>query len=303
MNSPEHPMTPQPTNPVTNRAAACRSPLPPLKRRDIRFDFAGVLPCDWHPSGRHVTHFFNALSLLFPNDEKFFIECVIRYLDRVGDPRLVEDVKGFTGQEATHGREHRVYNALLAQAGYDVERLVIKAEASNDAARRWLPPLGRLACTVAGEHIVATLADALLSDDRVLAGADPRMASLWCWHAMEETEHKAVAFDVYRAASGGGLRGYCVRSFLMLVVTAHVLARTLHNYVSLLRHDGLHRDWRGWRSACKFLWISPGPLRRSVGLWLWYFLPGFHPWRHDNRRYVERWNAAYAATGQPPAVI
>ena len=67
---------------------------------------------------------------------------------------------------------------------------------------RWseenLSPLARLAATVALEHLTAILAAALL-DGRSgsLAGADPRVAELWRWHAVEETEHKSVAFDVY----------------------------------------------------------------------------------------------------------
>ena len=36
----------------------------------------------------------------------------------------------------------------------------------------------------------------------IFHSADPAMAKLWRWHALEETEHKAVAFDVFQQVSG-----------------------------------------------------------------------------------------------------
>jgi predicted metal-dependent hydrolase len=42
-------------------------------------------------------------------------------------------------------------------------------------------------------------------------------------------------------------------------------------------------------------------MRRIVRPWLAYFRPDFHPWQQDNLDHVERWKAAYAATGAAPA--
>jgi predicted metal-dependent hydrolase len=168
-----------------------------------------------------------------------------------------------------------------------------------DHARRFLPAEGRLAVTIALEHFTAIMADALLTDDRVLQDADPRMAALWRWHAIEETEHKAVAYDVYRAVMPG-LRGYLMRCVIMFNTTILFWARTLMNYFHFTRRDGIGF----WRAAWAFLrngFIDPGPLRRIQLPYLAYYLPGFHPWKHDNRELVRRWKTAYAAGGAPPA--
>jgi len=44
-----------------------------------------------------VTHFFNALSLLFPAGERFFMDSVRNYRDRIDDPLLKQQVVGLVG--------------------------------------------------------------------------------------------------------------------------------------------------------------------------------------------------------------
>lgn len=270
-----------------------------IAQRDIHFDLAGCDMRRWCADDVCRTHFFSAMSVLFPEGEKFFIESVRHFRDLITDPQQLEDVRGFIGQEAMHGREHLAYNAALGKAGYDIARLEGRVVKQLGFTRRMLPPKGRLAVTIALEHFTAIMADVLLSDPRVLEGADPRMAALWRWHAIEETEHKAVAFDVYRAVAPG-LRGWLLRCLIMLSTTAIFWAHTLLNYFHFTRRDGIGF----WRAAWRFLWngfVDPGPLRRIQLPWLSYFRPGFHPWNHDNRRHVDRWKAAYAAAGRPPA--
>ena len=35
-----------------------------------------------------------------------------------------------------------------------------------------------------------------------------------------------------------------------------------------------------------FAWIRPGMLRRILGAWIAFFLPGFHPWNEDDRKLI-----------------
>ncbi|MGH8540879.1 MAG: metal-dependent hydrolase, partial [Stenotrophobium sp.] len=282
---------------VTVTRIPSRIPLP--VRRDLRFDLPAARIGDWHGSGAHVAHFFNALSIFFPAGERFFIHSVRHYRDRVTDPELQKAITAFIGQEAMHGREHEQYNELLAQAGLPIQRMEGRVNKILEWGKKKLPAISQLSATIALEHFTAIMADVLLSDPRVLEGADPRMAALWRWHAIEETEHKAVAFDVYRAVAPG-LRGWLLRCLIMLSTTAIFWAHTLLNYFHFTRRDGIGF----WRAAWRFLWngfVDPGPLRRIQLPWLSYFRPGFHPWNHDNRRHVDRWKAAYAAAGRPPA--
>lgn len=274
---------------------AATRPAAAIERRDIAFGLEGVDLRQWHARGLHASQFFNALSLFFPEGEKFFIDSLRHYRDRIDDPKLLEDIRGFIGQEAMHGREHRVYNAKLAAAGYDAALLESRAVALLEFARKNLKPVHRLAATIALEHFTAILADVVLRDERVLEGADPAMAELWRWHALEETEHKAVAYDVYTKVTGGSLRGYLLRSTVMLTTTARFLSQTARTHYHLIRQDGRQRDLRGWLALADVLWGRPGVLRQIALPWLDYFRPGFHPWQHDNRARLARWQPGYAA--------
>ena len=124
---------------------------------------------------------------------------------------------------------------------------------------------------------------------------------MWRWHAIEETEHKAVAYDVYREVVGDDWRAYLRRVLVMLVVTVGFWSDVARFHFRLVRADGGAGDFRGWWRLFRFQWITPGGMRRIWRLWLEYFRPGFHPWQLDNREYVEAWKAAYAAAGVAPA--
>jgi predicted metal-dependent hydrolase len=273
----------------------------PVTRRDIRFDLDGSDVGGWHPAGRHVAHFFNALSVFFPEGEAFFIDSVLHYRDGIRSPRLAADVKGFIGQEGMHSREHRRYNRALVAAGLPVKELEARLGRHLEQVRARLSPEEALGVTIALEHFTAILADALLSDDRVLDSADPRLAAVWRWHAIEETEHKAVAFDVFEQVMGSDWRAYGVRARTMIGATLVFWFLVFRYHFALVRADGGAGDLRGWWRLFRFLWISPGGLRRIVRPWLSYFRRDFHPWQHDNLGHVERWKAAYAATGAAPA--
>jgi predicted metal-dependent hydrolase len=276
------------------------SPDTPIEQRDIHFDLTGCDVSRWHARGMQVSHLFNALSQFFPEGEKFFIESVRHYKDRIADPVLQRQVQGFIGQEAMHGREHRAYNQALAAAGYPVAELEQRVIRELAFARKVWGPKGRLASTIALEHLTAILADQVLNEPRVLAGSDPRMTAIWRWHAVEETEHKAVAFDVYRSVVGGGLAAYLLRVFTLVTSTLRFYWFALSFHHVLLRHDRGPREPGSARALLGFLFVDPGVWRRIFPAWCGYFRPGFHPWQRDNRAAVETWKAALAANGAPP---
>lgn len=180
---------PTPEGPARRRPIPVRAPRFALER-------AGV-PRAWLGGSVLSTHVVNALSLLFPEGERFFIRAVKAHLAEIEDDRgLRERVRGFFGQEGRHGHEHDRLNELLAEHGYDVERFL--------RFYHWLgyaiiepatPPTLRLSTTVALEHMTATLAEVALTT-RVLDDAHPEVRRLLFWHAAEEIEHRAVAFDV-----------------------------------------------------------------------------------------------------------
>ncbi len=265
---------------------------PSVQQRDIHFDLSETRLCDWHGGGPHVSLFFNALSPFFPEGEKFFIRSVRRYAADIDDPRLSADVKGFIGQEAMHGREHQEYNRRMVEAGLPADKVEKFVTHDLRLVEKFFSDRAKLAMTIALEHLTAIMASVLLAEPRALAGSDKAMAALWRWHAIEETEHKAVAFDVYRQVAPG-LRGYLLRCLIMLITSFFFSLELLVVHILFCTRAGVAGDGRGWLRCWWFLWGTPGMRRRILLPWLAWFKPGFHPWQDDNRHHIEHWKAGF----------
>ncbi len=170
-----------------------------IPTRVMRFPFKGSdIPRHWFWNNVHATHGANALHMIFPEGERFFIRSVKHYLDRIEDPELRARVRGFFGQEGSHGHEHERFVELLREQGYDVDRfLSLYQKIAYDHFEKLAPPVLRLSVTVACEHFTASLAANALESD-FLEHAHPLLRDLLRWHAAEEIEHKSVAFDVLK---------------------------------------------------------------------------------------------------------
>jgi len=235
----------------------------------------------WCGGDAFRTAWFNALSMSFPSGEQFFIDAVragVQTLSEQERARFEPAVKGFIGQEATHRRIHALFNAHLTAQG-----LVNRWEA------RALRRIGSLegadvriavGATAATEHLTAILAEYLLSDPASLQGAEPRLATLWLWHASEETEHRATAFDLYRAL--GGNEEWRLRLFRL--VTWHFATDSLRQTVNNLWHDGSFWRARTWIGGWRFLFGRHGLVRALVGPWRRYRRADFHPSQQDESR-------------------
>ena len=252
-------------------------------RRDLRFNLDPRKALRWHPQGAHVTQFFNTLSLFFPVGERFFIQAVRNYRDRIGDPELEKAAAAFIGQEAMHGREHETYNRHIADAGmpiaeYEARVARLLKWVQNNTSKEM-----QLSATIALEHMTALLGNALLGLDGV-AGADPGYRRLWRWHALEETEHKAVAFDVWRAVVKRSPREYALRSGGMIVAMIIFWPLVAQYHIGFMRADKeASNHLAGYAKLLGWLYVKPGALRKLIPAWLDYFRPSFHPWQHDNR--------------------
>lgn len=270
------------------RLAAGRAMLQPL-RRDLKFGLNAALIGNWHhAAGPTFSNFLNTFSIVLPVGERFFIRSVRAYRDRIKDPELKKAVTAFIGQEAMHGREHEEYNdAFFAQVpiAAQFEHLV---GGILDTLSERAPAAFCLSATIALEHFTALLADGVLSDARVSAGADPDYAALWRWHALEETEHKAVAYDVWEAVMGRGVAAYGLRSFGLIAATVIFWGLVIPTFIAVLRSEGQLTNVDGWRKFFRYSIGDIGLLRRQLGHYLAYFRPGFHPWDHDNRQYLEQ---------------
>jgi uncharacterized protein len=259
-----------------------------IRPRRMHFDFEGT-PKYWFDGEPYLTRFVEGLSMLFPEGERFFVEAVQHYKSAISDPELLRQIQAFGAQEGTHGAEHHKYNVRIAgqrAKGYEYVAGMLREDPT-------LSPIDRLAATVALEHFTAMLADEFLKNPIYASRMDPKHAELWLWHAVEETEHKAVAFDVYRAVGGGYVR----RTTMMCRMTAGLILSAAY-----IMGDLLYRDRKDLRPAHAWTFIrwgflSPGFFRNIVPSWLDFFRPGFHPWQRDNSNLIAAWKATHTATG------
>jgi predicted metal-dependent hydrolase len=251
----------------------------------MRFEFDAEVPRYWHGGQSTVTAFFNNLSIFFPAGERFFIVSVKAHKACITDARLAEEARAFYSQEGIHSREHIKYNTLLKQQGYPVAEMEGSVDRLLRFVSRVVPVRKQLAVTCALEHFTALMAHLMLRDSKVLEGAHPTMRALWRWHGAEENEHKAVAFDVYKAAGGT----YVERCVVMVFATLLFWVKVAEHQVRLMAHEKTLFSLREWRSLYDFLFVSPGAFRGLGGLYLDYFRPSFHPWDLDNRDLLEQW--------------
>jgi predicted metal-dependent hydrolase len=260
--------------------------------RDVHFQLEAEdcdIPVNWHGAGLGVSRFFDALSLLFPAGERFFIASVKNYAETVKSNALQRAVRDFCAQEGVHAREHAHYNRLLARWGYAAEPLDQRTADRMRWVSRVFSPERRLAITCALEHFTAVFAHILLSQPGLLEAADPRMAALWRWHALEESEHKAVAFDVYRNAGCSN----AVRVFTMVTTTWVFLGEILHFYFRLAPHESFWTRLRYYAQSQVFLFRYT-PWRELLRQYGAYYRADFHPWQHDNRELMDHWSRALA---------
>ena len=260
------------------------------------FDIEAALATDWHGGSAFKTAWFNAMSMLFPLGEKFFIDSVRHFAGDIEDPKLLEEIAAFQAQEATHRRQHQRYNEMLCELrGYDLDRIERNERERIDWAYRELTARRRLAGTTASEHLTAILADEMLTQKEPMAGADPVIAGLWMWHGIEETEHKAVAFDVHVAIGGP----VSERRHALILNTFFFLKDTMRNLCIMLQQAGKLWSIREWATGFNYLFIKPGVLRRIVIPWFRFMRKDFHPWQHDNRYLIDAWEQREAATNSP----
>jgi predicted metal-dependent hydrolase len=253
--------------------------------RDLKLDRNASNARWWHGGDPVATAYFNALSASFPQGETFFIETVRRYRDRT-DGKLQEQIAAFIQQEAAHTREHVVFNRLIKAAGYDTSAMDADTRRRVDLART-RHPVVQLAITVALEHFTAIMANSLLTDPKPLPGAPAEVLRLWQWHAIEEVEHKAVAYDTFLAVTKdlSPLRRWAIRCQVMLLISVQFWYSNFQRMADFFRQDGINTPRTWWRVA-KYLWITPGMLRRILLPYLSFYRPGFHPWDHDDRRLI-----------------
>lgn len=259
-----------------------------IKASKLSLNYDKHTPLYWYYNDAFATHFLEALSITFPQGEKFFVDSVRYYKDKVTDKEQLADISGFIGQEALHSIEHNQLNNLLALRGYPKQSLENHLEIVLNGLRRVSSPQGQLAFTCALEHMTAMFADVFFTFPDTYEQLHPTVRPIWLWHSIEEAEHKGVAYDLYELVDGSYFR----RIYYMCVATMMLLLFVSYSQVRLMNKDKSYFNIAG---IFKGLWLlfgfgeKAGYMRKQWKTFFSYFKPGFHPWHHDNSKMIAEW--------------
>jgi predicted metal-dependent hydrolase len=263
--------------------------IPP---RHIDFNFPQNIPKYFYAGNATATTFFAMLSGFFPPGERYFMDSVRHFRDRVTDKEQRAAISGFMGQEAIHGREHERLNELLAERGFDMrtpERFV----KIGLKALEMLPPSTKLAATTFMEHFTALLAEQLLEDKDFQRLADPEMIKIWQWHALEELEHKSVAYDVYELV-GNRHSERVAATAASLVVLLPMLGVT---WAWMLARDGKLGSIKDNAKGLNMLFGRNGFVSKILPRLPEFTQRHYHPGDHDTRQLEQTWRERLFAEG------
>lgn len=271
----------------------------PVRRMDFEF---GQVPEYWMNNSSGLTHFMTALSALFPDGEKFFVDSVraVRNDPKLADPRMQKEISAFIGQEAMHSKEHVGFNQSANAYGHDVNSLEKKTNTVIQTIRKGFAKIAKpfgisqemidLTATTALEHFTATIASELLSNEEIQAKmTDDTMYRLWMWHAVEENEHKAVVYDVFEALYGKGVKAYALRNSAMAIAMVALFITQSYFVTRLLRQDKQF-NMAALRDIYKYAYSAKhGVITGMIPDLVDYFRPGFHPNDHDTHALLANW--------------
>jgi len=269
-----------------------------VAREKLDFGLSEDVPRWWFENNPYKTRLIDAIQATFPDGERYFISCVRAFRDQITDPKLQAEVKTFIRQEGQHGIVHSQYNQLLREQGMDIDVIVNFIQWFDRFSTRYFSKEYNLALTAAFEHFTAMLAEIFFVKKWPLAKADPKMRAMMAWHAIEEMEHKAVAFDVMEKVAKVGYFKRCLAMVHVIVFLSYISIRFTNR---LLKNDGFSFGQRMWMMVKCRWWLFgyKGMIARHVGSLFAYFRPGFHPWQQDAIHNYDAWVEAYERTGDP----
>jgi uncharacterized protein len=252
--------------------------------RQMNFDFPEEIDRYWCGDSLFKTHFFNSITLLFPDGEQFMLRTLKRQLKHIDNPQLKQEVSAFVGQEAQHAVQHEKFWHNLRQQGYHFDtylrflRFILFQVCENQLSIKF-----KLAMIAGVEHFTNAIADLILRED-LFAEAEPRMKELFEWHSAEEIEHKTVAYDVLQNAT----KSYLIRVLGIFIAYTFVLGFVNLGLVIMLYQDKKLLNLKVWQEMIQFLFTKEKFVLKVFWHSLEYFRINFHPLQRDNLFLVKK---------------
>lgn len=252
--------------------------------RQVEFAYPTAMGAHWNPGKPEFSHIVNAGSLAMPYLEPYLIKTMRAARPLIRDPALQADLDAYIRQEATHYKQHRVFNDELKARGYvaidAIEARLAREYAELESTRSLA---FNLAYAEGFESMALAVGQMLISDREYLFGdSQSGVASLILWHFVEEIEHKNVAFDVFDHLHGNYFR----RVHGLLYALTHIFLLTRDNYQALLKEDGL---WRNLRSRVALLLIIGRIFRKLTPKLLRILVPGYNPRQVRDPGWAVKW--------------
>ncbi len=257
-----------------------QSTTPPgieITARRPQFDFTGVEKV-WLADPIR-SHFMNALSVLIPHSERIVMQIMRNEFSGIQDPILKQQVQALIKQEGAHAGMHWQSNVRLKQAFpaiYYFENIQV---AFMKLVLACASPAFILALPAAFEHFTAAISRDYLTHHQLWTNGKGNQAVEFAdWHALEEIEHQAVCFDVYKTQYKSGWRLVWILLFFWMPLT---LISTFSIQLYLLHVDRVIYRPKNWQ-----------PYFRFVGSTLKVFCKGifsygkkqFRPWRASDQK-------------------
>jgi predicted metal-dependent hydrolase len=236
-----------------------------------------------------ISTFFYSLSAMFPEGERFFIHSVRHYQKSVTDPKILADIRGFIGQEAHHGRCHEELNDAIEKLGIPMTMVSDNMTARVEMLKNRFDPARQLALTVAMEHFTASLAEFILENPEVLDQAPETFRQMMLWHSVEEIEHKAVAFDLFRQQ----VNDEWMRRRVMVIAMLSLFTRIAIFQVRILWKTKHLPSISEWLGAARFFWGKKGILRANALGVKKFFQRDFHPNDIDQSALIDGWEERF----------
>ena len=258
--------------------------------RQVAFAYPAAMQAHWNPAKPEFSHIVNAGSLAMPYLEPYLIKTMRAARPLIRDEKLQADLDAYVRQEATHYKQHRLFNDQLKERpGYCEVIEAIEARLAREyaALENERSLAFNLAYAEGFECMALAVGHMLVADREYLFGqSESGVASLVLWHFVEEIEHKNVTYDVFEHLHGNYFR----RVHGVLFAMVHIFALVRGAYKALLEQDGL---WRNWRSRIALAKLLARIFRQLIPKVLRILTPGYDPRQVRDPDWALRWARLY----------